>query len=121
MGARILLIQPEWPARALLKAELEERGFDVLGADSVQFGLDLSMKRGFRPDLIVVDPVGLSTGAAETEGLSFFRGRTPLLLIRSTQVGTAEAAALSPTRELLRPIAVREIADAVVELTRPHR
>lgn len=110
------MIQPQWPARALVKAELEERGYEVLGADSIRLGVDLSMKRGFRPDLLVVDTNDLPIADADSEALAFLRGKAPLLLIGSTQYGSQPPAKLLPSRVLFRPLTVGEIADAVSRL-----
>jgi len=112
--SRILLIQSEWPARALLAAELEERGFEVLASDSLPTALDLAMTRGFRPDLIVVDSMWLTLEPGYVERLLFLRANSPLLLIVSAQY--AEPRVLAPTRVLSRPVTVGEIADAAEQL-----
>ena len=118
---RVLLIAPQWPVRPLVKAELEHRGFDVLGADSIRLALDLCMKAGFKPGVVVVDSSGLSLDALDTARLRFLRGRSPLLLIRSSWRDEAVIEALSPDRELPRPVTVGQIADAVAEMAGRER
>lgn len=113
---RVLLIQAEWPARALLKAEMESRGHQVLGADSVPLALGLSTGRGFRPDVLVVDGLGLRADPADLERLRLLRGRASLLLVRSGQYASADTEALAADVELQRPVSVGEIADAVDRL-----
>ncbi len=115
---RVLLVQPEWPARALLKAELEERGCDVLGADSVSLALDLAMRRGFRADVVVVDIMGLPLETSDIRQLRFLVGRAPLLLVRSAHPMDPKVIQLQPAREIKRPVTIGEIADAVLQLTR---
>jgi len=112
------LIQPEWPARALLMAEMENRGHEVLAADSVTMARDLCTRRGFRPELLVVDMVGLSLEEADARTLSFLRGQAPLLMIGSSQYGDPMVTALAPSRQLVRPLTVGEIADAAADLVR---
>ncbi len=110
---RVLLIQAQWPARPMLKAELEQRGFDVLGADSVSLAVDLSMQRGFRPQAVVLDTADLVASPEEIERLRFLAGGVPLVLVRSPQYTSPEYERLGPARELMRPVTVGEIADAV--------
>lgn len=112
----MLLIQAEWPARALLKAEMENRGHHVLGADSVPLALELSTEWGFRPDVVIVDAQGLRASGADLERLRFLRGPASLLLVRSGQYTSPETGALAPDVELQRPVSVGQIADAVDRL-----
>ncbi len=112
---RVLLIQPQWPARALLKAELEEAGWEVLGADTSRLAIDLTTARGFRPDAVVVDTVGLSVDAADLQELQFMRGRAPLLLLQSSQYDPPDAA-LSPSAVLRRPFTIGDVVNALRQL-----
>jgi DNA-binding response OmpR family regulator len=114
--ARILWIQAEWPARALVKAELEERGCEVLGANSISMALDLATRQGFRPDVIGLDLEGLGVGDALVDRLQFFRGQRPLLLLRSRLYETPASGRLSPSRELARPFTVGQAVEAALGL-----
>lgn len=113
---RALLIQSEWPARALIKAELENAGWDVLGADTVRLALDLSTARGFRPDGIVVDSVGLYARSSEINALRFLSADATLLLLESSLYLSSQASALSPSAVLRRPFTVGDVADAMRSL-----
>ena len=113
---RALLIQSEWPARALIKAELENAGWDVLGADTVRLALDLSTARGFRPDGIVVDSVGLYADSSEINALRFLSADATLLLLESSLYLSSLASALSPSAVLRRPFTVGDVADALGSL-----
>ena len=112
----MLLIQEEWPARALLKAELEDGGWEVLGANTLRLALHLSAARRFRPNVIVVDAVGLSADSAELEALRLLRGRATLLLLQSNQYDPSETTALAPSAVLRRPFTVGYVADTVKRL-----
>lgn len=104
----------QWP-RALLRAELIERGYDAVGFLSVEDALDASPDRF--PDLIVIELHGLAF--APEEAAKLFTLRAPIILL----AGVAEAnepwldefdwAAI-----LRRPIALGDIA-AAVERIRP--
>lgn len=115
MSPRILLIQPEWPARALLKAVLEEEDCEVLGADTPRLAINLSTVRGFRPDVIVLDAVGLSADATDLQELQFLRGHAPLLLLRSSQYDPPDAE-LSPSAVLRRPFTIGDVVNALRRL-----
>jgi DNA-binding response OmpR family regulator len=114
----VLLIQEEWPARALLKAELEEQGWQVLGADTVRLALHLSTRRGFRPDVVVVDALGLSSDLSESESeeLRFMRGQAPLLVLLSNQYENPAIDSLLPTAVLRRPFTVGDVASSLTGL-----
>lgn len=112
---RVLLIQSEWPARALLKAQLEAEGCDVIGADSVGTALDFCVKRGFRPTVIVLDAVGLSSQAADLHLLPRLRSGAPLIALVSTHLDLPLINALSPTMLLKRPFSIGDVVTAVLE------
>lgn len=120
-GERVLLIQEEWPARSLLKAELEEDGREVLGADTIATALSLATARGFRPDVIVLDTVGLSASLADVEALQFLRGSSPLILLLSTQQESPLAVRLQPSAILHRPFTVGDVVAALGPSPKPNQ
>src|SRR5512142_70691 len=93
---RVLLIQAEWPARALLKAELEACGCDVLAADRVATAVRLATARGFRPTVVVVDAFKLDAPPDDLRALGFLHARRPLILLSSHQLHDPLMAELSP-------------------------
>lgn len=113
---RVLLVMPaQWP-RALLRAELEERGYDAIGAPDVGFALRYRAAEPGRGPvrLIVVDQDALGGDAhLLLEGLALRHGQPPLLLL-------AHAARPTPpgawSRVLRRPLRLGELADAAEEM-----
>ncbi len=112
---RVLLIQAEWPARALLKAELEAQGCDVLAADNIAVAVRLATAHGFRPTAIVLDSAGLDAQPHDLRAVDFLRGCHPLVLLSSSQLQNSLMAELSPTKVLRRPFSIGDVVTAVVE------
>ncbi|HEX9016548.1 MAG TPA: hypothetical protein VF960_11210 [Chloroflexota bacterium] len=109
----VLLIQAEWPARALLRAELEARGTRVFAVSNPPDALRWFSSPGFAPVVIVIDASGLQVGEELDTLLSFCRP-APLVLIVSTQNSPPDALVRAASRVIARPSTVGEIADAVV-------
>jgi hypothetical protein len=111
----ILAIPDQWP-RALLRAELRERGYDAVGAKDLVDALGIPASDPGRGPvrLLLVDHGAL----AGPEDLLLFRlsgryGDPPVVLLASA----ATAPPRGPwTRVLRRPVSIGEIADAVAAL-----
>ena len=95
----------QWP-RALLRAELIERGFDAVGYVSVA---DASPAIGERfPDVIVID----LRGASREEAAELFQIGVPVIAIAG--IPEPEWIGEFPWATLLRrPVSIGDIADAV--------
>lgn len=111
-GQTVWIIDAEqWP-RALLRAELIERGFDAVGYITVRDAIDSLPERA--PAAIVVDLRGQPLQLVER----LLALRVPLLVIG----GALEIAELPQdaawTAILRRPISIGEIADRVTALCR---
>lgn len=113
---RVLLVMPEqWP-RALLRAELRERGYDALGAPGVAAALAYPVSAPARGPvrLILIDQAAL--GASDEPLLAQLLERhghpASVLLTRLDQA--PEAAGW--TRVLSRPARIADLADAVAAL-----
>jgi hypothetical protein len=105
----VWIVDPEhWP-RALLRAELIERGFDAVGFITVDDALRAIPLRW--PDVIVVDLRNLARNEAER----LFGASVPVIGVAGVapEPWTEE---LPFTRVLRRPISIGEIADAVAEV-----
>jgi len=113
---RVLLVMPDqWP-RALLRAELRERGYDALGAPGVAAALAYPVSAPARGPvrLILVDQAAL--GASEEPLLAQLlerHGHPASVLL--TRLGQAPEAA-GWTRVLSRPARIADLADAVAAL-----
>ena len=94
----------QWP-RAMLRAELIERGFDAAGYVTVRDAIDALPER--RPDAIVVDLRGQPTPLVE---------RLPKLGVPVIVIGgTVELSELAegPWIVMQRPVSIGEVADRV--------
>jgi len=110
---RVLLVMPEqWP-RALLRAELRERGYDALGAPGLAAALayPVSVPERGPVRLILVDQAAL--GASDEPLLAQLLERhghpASVLLTRRGRVPVGGAW----TRVLSRPARIADLADAV--------
>jgi DNA-binding NtrC family response regulator len=55
----IAVIGPEWPIRALLRAQLLEEGYEVVATDAWPFPRQF-LRSGMKPRLVIVDLHGLA-------------------------------------------------------------
>lgn len=115
---RVLLIQTQWPARSLLKADLEERGCDVLADDSIDRAVERCLAHGFRPDIVVLDVVNLETDQDKIDQLQFLRGSAPLLVLSSNQPVAGPLTNLLASETLRRPFSIGNVGDIVLALAR---
>ena len=102
----------QWP-RAMLRAELLERGFDAVGYLTVRDAIDALPERV--PAVIVVDLRGQPMGLVER----LLKLHVPVIAIG----GAIEVAEL-PAGEwivLQRPVSIGEIADRVAAVSPPPR
>jgi hypothetical protein len=106
-----LIDADHWP-RALLRAELIERGYDAIGFESVDDAIvRLAADRPRRPRLVVLDLAGQPVTPGVVALLS--AGGVPVLGIAGAVEATAARETLGLTRVLRRPLSLGEIADAV--------
>jgi hypothetical protein len=101
-----------WP-RALLRAELIERGFEAIGFVEIRDAvIELIRSRSRRPRVVVVDP---RDRAIDEHALApLVEAAVPLLAIAGAlQASDATLRRISWVEELRLPIAIGQIADAV--------
>lgn len=109
--ARIVILSGEWAARALLRAELEERGHDAVGVPDLQGLRELPIWPPI--DLLIVDAAGLGIDAEEVRALPASCGAAHAILV----LGVFDAPHLAPARPaydhvLVRPVTIGALADA---------
>jgi hypothetical protein len=113
----VWLIDPDhWP-RALLRAELIERGYDAIGFTSMEDAIfRLAVERRRRPRLVLVNLSAqeVTRGAVALLGA----GGVPVLGVAGAT--DAAAAGLDLTAVLRRPVSLGHIADAIEQAVRPH-
>lgn len=108
----VLLLNPEWPERALLRAELIEDGLDAIAVDAWPIPGEYR-QAGRQPRAIVVDLHGLPDPRHVLDELRLVIPPDRVLVIAA--LGTMPAAEIRQLgyRVLTRPIAVRDIVSAV--------
>lgn len=117
--AYILLIEKKWVTQALIKAQLEEAGDEVLAVQGLEGALIL-LRAGWRkPDLIIFDTFGQGCDDQALDDLCETAGDIPIILC----TGPYDKAHLTlETRGfaalLIRPFTIGELAERVQEVLR---
>lgn len=112
----LLLVAADGHARALLLAELQEAGYNVVALPSLEVALAALATGRVDPALVVLDTQGDPRADARGIGqlLNFLEEDVPLVLV----VGAYDARALAPLRPrvaawLSRPLRVGDVVAAV--------
>jgi len=112
----LLLIAADGHTRALLLAELQETGYNVVALPSLEVALAALATGRVRPALVVLDTQGDPRAGPRGVGqlLNFLEEDVPLVLV----VGAYDAHALAPLRArvaawLPRPLRVGDVVSAV--------
>ncbi|MCX7855466.1 MAG: hypothetical protein N2556_05780 [Anaerolineae bacterium] len=120
----LLLVVADGRTRALLLAELQEAGYDVVALPSLEVALAALATGRVDPALVVLDVQG--DPRADPRGirqlLNFLEEDVPLVLV----VGAYDAPALAPLRArvavwLSRPLRVGDVVSAIKQLKKPRR
>jgi hypothetical protein len=105
---RVLVVSPEHWARALVRAELRERGYDAIGAGTIE------VARRERPvDLLVLDQHALGERAQSVDELQSRLGRPATVLLA---LGLAEPPQGAWARVLRRPLRIGDVVAAIETL-----
>lgn len=115
----IVVIEPEWPTRSYLRAELEELGFEVSVHDHPRRALEYLEHWGFQPHLIVVDVGAIAGPETDLRQLLDRYPETPLLLLTRPFRAVPDWLRRRATVLLARPLAIREVVDAIRRITAP--
>jgi DNA-binding response OmpR family regulator len=106
-----LVESDHWP-RALLRAELIERGYDAIGFPSLDEAIvRLAVERERRPALVFLDLAGQPVSRGAVALLS--AGGVPVLGLAAATDPSSDLAGLGLTAVLRRPLSLGEIADAI--------
>jgi DNA-binding response OmpR family regulator len=113
----VLLLGPEWPERALLRAQLIEEGFDVVAIDEWPIPR-LYRRPGMKPRVVIIDLQGLPEPRNVLDELRFVIRPDRVLVV--TALGTL---AVDKIRQLgyhvvTRPTSGREVVAAAAGLLR---
>ncbi|MDW8059851.1 MAG: response regulator [Thermomicrobium sp.] len=115
----VVIVEPEWPTRSYLRAELRELGYEVLAFETAEEAERSLEHWGFQPSLLVLD---LSRSGSEATGVAQLLARfpdTPLLVIASPLRALPQHVQRRVTRLLRRPASVHELVQAIRELVPP--
>ena len=113
----VLLLAPEWPERALLRAELIEGGYDVVGIDTWPIPT-VYRQADMKPRVVIVDVQGLPDPRTVLEELRFIMPPHRVLII--TALGTL---GIDEIRQIgyhvvARPTRIRDVVAAAAGLLR---
>jgi hypothetical protein len=122
----IALIGPEWPTRALLRAQLIEAGFDVVASDDWPIPRQY-LRPGMKPRAVVVDLRGLQEPQTALADLRVLFPPERVLVL--TALGTVAGEEIRRTgfRVLARPASIADIVGTVSDIVNgppqggPHR
>ena len=112
MAADIVLLDVEWPSRALLRAQLIEEGFDVLATDTWAT-MRRYLRPGSKPHLAIVDLQGLPLPEHVLKELKVLMPPGRVLVLSA--LGTVDREELDRLgfRHVKRPIVVADVVAAV--------
>jgi DNA-binding NtrC family response regulator len=101
-----------WP-RACLRAELMERGFEVIGFESLPQALS-ALRHGLyaKPSAMVIDLHHLSLEAGERDALTLL-AISKILLVGGVELNETWVKEADWAEVLRRPFAIGQVADAV--------
>ena len=113
----IVLVGPEWPDRALLRAQLIEEGHDVLATDQWPIPRPF-LRHGMKPRVLIIDLRGLPEPHA---ALAEVRGVMPperVLVVTALGTMTAEEVRRLGFHVVTRPATVSDVIAAASSLLR---
>lgn len=119
--SKVLLVAAEWRTRALLLAELEEEGYDVVALPGIRWALAALAGERLTPALVVLDVTGdPEARPGRVRHLLRMVGNAPVVLL----VGAYDAPTFIPLRDqvaawLVRPLRLARVVEAVRRLYPP--
>ncbi|RMH31263.1 MAG: DNA-binding response regulator [Nitrospirae bacterium] len=119
----VLLVMPDTRLRALISAQLQEEGYDVLPVSSLVQAFRL-LQRGVIPRLVIIDTHGLSEYGEDILALARMTLSPVLLLTSAMQPNPIPEDKLKvhPHLAILaRPFAISDLVQNVNTLTRKPR
>ena len=111
----IVLLGPEWPERALLRAQLLEDGYDVVATDAWPIPRQF-LRAGMKPRVLIIDLRGLP---APHEALEEVRGVMPperVVVVTALGTMTADEIRRLGFHVVTRPATIRDLVAAAASL-----
>ncbi len=115
----IVVIEPEWPTRSYLRAELEELGYEVLVFENPSEAVRALAYWGFQPSLFLIDLSRNGSLLPQVSELLEQSPEAPLVLITSPLRPLPEPVRSQAVQILRRPVSVREIVRTISQLVPP--
>ena len=114
----ILLSSADWQSRALILAELQERGYEVMAVPGVRYAINAALKGLIDPPLLIIDVYGDKSATPEQVSglLTLFRSRPAILLTPALNQARWEPLRPRVARYFRRPIRIGDVIDAVEAL-----
>jgi DNA-binding response OmpR family regulator len=110
----ILIAGKNWQARAMLRAQLMEEGFEVEAHESVSDALAALQPGANLPDLLIADISSSDEPSADVEALSAWSRQFPIWIIASrTYIFEKGLRDRGFEMTLLRPIDVGELVEQI--------
>jgi hypothetical protein len=114
----IVLLGAEWKARAMIRAQLIEEGFDVVATNTWPM-MRRHLRPGQKPRLALVDVSGLDEPEQVLQDLAvLMKPERVLVLAAAATVSPSEISRLG-FHVLRRPVTIAAIVSAVREALRP--
>jgi hypothetical protein len=113
----VIVLGPEWPERALLRAELIENGYDVVAIDA--WPIPRAYRRpGLKPRVFIVDLRGLPDPRNVLDELRFVIPPDRVLVVAALGTLTVDQIRDFGYHVVTRPTSIREIVEATARLLR---
>lgn len=110
----ILLAGTDWQARALLRAQLLEEGFDVEAVETIDEARAVLAAAPHFPQLMIADITASHDPTADVDSLTPWSGKLPIWVIASrTYVVDKGLRGHGFERIFLRPVEIGEVVEQV--------
>lgn len=116
----IVLLGPEWPTRALLRAQLVEEGYEVVATDAWPIPRPY-LRPGLKPRAVIVDLHGLPEPDKVLGELRVVIEPARVLVVTALGTMTSEEIRGLGFHAITRPASIREIVAATAALLNPPR
>ena len=120
--SQILIAGKDWQARALLRAQLLEEGFEVEAYETISDALATLRSGTNLPDLFIADISASDDPSADVEALSAWSQKIPIWIIASrTFIVEKGLRGHGFEMILLRPVDVGELVDQIKQRLEEYR
>jgi hypothetical protein len=115
----VLLLGPEWPERALVRAELIEAGYDVVAVETWPIPR-MYRRPGMKPRAVVIDLQGLADPPTVLDELRFVMPPERVLVVTALGTVPIDEIRRRGYHVLARPTSIRDVVATTAELLRAN-